>query len=299
MSVILMYHRVADLHHDPFGLAVHPDHFAAHIEHLQQRGDTVPLEDVLRRGPSGRVAITFDDGYADNATAAAPLVVQAGLPATWFITAGWLGRRRFWWDRLAEALLGAPESTTGMDVEIHGRALWLDLRTSTSRATALHFIHRHLRPLPPETLRLTVHQLVDQFGGLDQPGRDDLTMTVQQLRNLADQPLQEIGAHTRTHIQLHEQTEDLQRSEVLGSVSDLVGLLDRPVRAFAYPFGVPDAIGPIAPRLVEEAGCRLACTTSPGLVHRGSDPFRLPRLYVQDWDGEEFAQRLKAALSRR
>ncbi|SNS90140.1 Polysaccharide deacetylase [Geodermatophilus saharensis] len=298
MSVILMYHRVADIPHDPFELAVHPDRFAAHVEHLSSLRRTVPVEDVTARHSAGGIAVTFDDGYADNATVAAPMLAAAQLPATWFITAGRLGQRRFWWDRLIEALLGPHPLRDSVDVRISGRDHWLDLRGADARRTAMRFLHTRLRPLPPEELEATVDELVDRMGA-PAPAQDDLTMTVEQLRELAALPLQEIGAHTRTHVQLGGQPEHLQRAEILGSVEDLSTLLHRPVRTFAYPFGVPDAVGSRAPRLVEEAGCVLACTTSPGVVGRRSRPHLLPRLHVRDWEGDEFAARISQTLSRR
>ena len=298
MSLILMYHRVADIPHDPFDLAVHPDRFAAHVEHLSDLGRTVPIEDVTAGHSAGGVAITFDDGYADNATVAAPMLDAAQLPATWFITAGRLGRRRFWWDRLIEALLGPHPLRDSVDIQIAGRDYWLDLRGAMARTTAVRFLHTRLRPLPPGELEAAVDELVLRMGA-PAPGQDDLTMTVEQLRELAGRPLQEVGAHTRTHVQLGGQPEHLQRAEVLGSVHDLSTLLQTPVRTFAYPFGVPDAVGTRAPRLVEEAGCVLACTTSSGVVGRRSRPHLLPRFHVRDWTREEFAAHLSQALSQR
>ncbi len=290
-----MYHRVAALQRDPYGLAVHPDHFAAHVERLQKTGIVVPLEDVIQRGLRGRIAITFDDGYADNATLAAPILADAGLPATWFITSGRLGARGFWWDRLGEAFLGAAPSLTSIDLTVAGRELWLDLRTPVARLTALKFINRQIRRLPPESVETAVDEVVLALG---QPDMVDsgVTMTVAQLRELAALPMQEIGAHTRTHQHLNQQPSDVQRAEIAGSVSDLAELLHRQIRSFAYPFGVPDAVGSLAPRLVEEAGCLLACTTSPGSVRRRTNRYLLPRLYVQDWHGDEFASQLRTAL---
>jgi hypothetical protein len=52
-----------------------------------------------------------DIGYRDNVELAAPLLAAAGLPVTWFNTAGRLSGQRFWWDRLTHALLG-PHSPT-------------------------------------------------------------------------------------------------------------------------------------------------------------------------------------------
>jgi peptidoglycan/xylan/chitin deacetylase (PgdA/CDA1 family) len=162
----------------------------------------------------------------------------------------------------------------------------------------MRFLHTRLRPLAPDRLEQTVDELICRMGA-PAPVRDDVTMTVAQLQELAARPLQQIGAHTRTHLQLAGQREDVQRAEIEGSVQDLSALLQRPVRTFAYPFGVPEAVGPLAPRLVEEAGCVLACTTAPGPVQRRSKPHLLPRLHVQDWGADEFAARLSEAMSHR
>jgi peptidoglycan/xylan/chitin deacetylase (PgdA/CDA1 family) len=119
-------------------------------------------------------------------------------------------------------------------------------------------------------------------------------MTVDQLHAMAASPLVQIGAHTRTHLQLLGQREQVQRDEVIGSVEDLRGLLGSPVTTFAYPFGSESAVGELAPRLVEEAGCALAVSTRSAAVVRGDDRWTLPRLNVQDWPAEELARRIRA-----
>jgi len=297
MTIILMYHRVAALQRDPYGLAVRPEHFAAHVGHLRALGSVIPLSEALHRGPRPRIAITFDDGYADNATLAAPMLADAGLPATWFITAAQLGRRRFWWDRLAECLLGDHEVPGSVDLEIGGRQLWLNLRMPEARAAALQFIHRRLLTLSSEAVASSVDAIVDALR-TPTPADDALTMTPSQLRSVAALPLQKVGAHTRTHVHLAGQPVEVQREEIHGSVKELSSLLGYPVEDFAYPFGGPGTVGKVAPRLAEEAGCRLACTTVPGPVRRRSTPYLLPRVTVGDWDCDEFAHRLNRALSR-
>jgi peptidoglycan/xylan/chitin deacetylase (PgdA/CDA1 family) len=297
MSIVLLYHRVAAPLADPFDLAVHPDRFAAHAEHLTRLGATVPLQDVVdSRGGRG-IAITFDDGYADNATLAAPLLAEAGLPATWFITTATLGRRRFWWDRLCSALLSTPAVPDSIDVSVGGQDLWLDLRTSSARRTSLTFLHRRLLPLQPDQIEATVARVLEALGS---PGseEDDHTMSIQQLCHLASLPLQEVGAHTRTHAHLATQSADRQRHEIDGSVRDLESLIQRPISSFAYPFGGPGTVGPLAPRLVADAGCQLACTTIPERVERRADRYQVPRMTVLDWDANEFAMRVSAALGR-
>src|SRR5262245_34238352 len=77
--VILMYHSVDDRRgrSDLWGLSVSPQNFASQIEALTSERTVVPLEELARsvragRLPRGVAAITFDDGYANNATYAKP-----------------------------------------------------------------------------------------------------------------------------------------------------------------------------------------------------------------------------------
>lgn len=289
-GVVLMYHRVAAVEDDVYGLAVHPERFAEHVDYLVGRGCVVPLSGILDAGRATKIAITFDDGYADNATTAAPMLAAAGLPATYFITTGRLGGRRFWWDQLAAALLGEHPLPDGVDLAVGGRELWLALHTPSARRTALHFIHRRLRPLPPDEVQATINVLLERLGAPEP--HEGLSMSVDQLRVMAELPLVDIGAHTRTHLQLAGQRAALQRDEIIGSVSDVSALLTRPVTAFAYPFGSANAIGPLAPRLVQEAGCSMAFSTHAATVENRSRRYMLPRLNIRDCNAHELAERI-------
>jgi len=97
---VLTYHRVNDRHpHDR--LTVHPDAFAAQMEALAASGrPVVSLRETLPalRGaaplPSRSVALTFDDGYADNLAHALPILSRFGFPATFFVVTGLMGTER-------------------------------------------------------------------------------------------------------------------------------------------------------------------------------------------------------------
>ena len=128
--VILMYHRIADPAYDPWGLAVSAVHFKDQLGALKTRRHPLPMAALVENLKSGTlddrmVALTFDDGYVDNVTTAKPLLEAAGVPATTFLTTGWLGRTdEFWWDELAEMCLGG---TTAVDrtIEIGSRSIVL------------------------------------------------------------------------------------------------------------------------------------------------------------------------------
>ena len=104
--LILMYHRVGDATVDPHRLSVSARRFADHIEIIAQRRQPLPLAELARALGAGTlandaIAVTFDDGYAANIPNAVPALCQHGVPATMFVTSGYIGgAHEFWWDEL-------------------------------------------------------------------------------------------------------------------------------------------------------------------------------------------------------
>jgi peptidoglycan/xylan/chitin deacetylase (PgdA/CDA1 family) len=98
---ILGYHSIGHL---PHTLAVRPDAFRAQMEAVAASGAT-PISlaaalELLDAGPvAGRhVCVTFDDGYRDNLTVAAPILRELGIPATVFVATGAVdGTAPFYW----------------------------------------------------------------------------------------------------------------------------------------------------------------------------------------------------------
>ena len=92
MSLVLMYHRIANVEHDPHGLCVSPVHFAEQLDVLNKKFETVALPELIRsfsigKFPIADVALTFDDGFIDFQEAYA-LLKKADVPATLFPVTG-------------------------------------------------------------------------------------------------------------------------------------------------------------------------------------------------------------------
>ncbi|HEX6901605.1 MAG TPA: polysaccharide deacetylase family protein [Thermoanaerobaculia bacterium] len=86
-AAVLLYHRVAEPASDPHGQAVRPDTFESHLEMLRREYHVAALPDLIgKRYQDRTVAVSFDDGYADNLTAAAPAAARLGVPITVFVT---------------------------------------------------------------------------------------------------------------------------------------------------------------------------------------------------------------------
>ncbi|GIW97007.1 MAG: xylanase [Pirellulaceae bacterium] len=94
---ILFYHRVADRHANPWTISTAD--FARHLDWLETHFDIVSLEEVqqrIRRGicPRPTVAITFDDGYAENCDFALPELIRRQIPATYFVATDFVAHGR-------------------------------------------------------------------------------------------------------------------------------------------------------------------------------------------------------------
>src|SRR5690606_24248822 len=108
-AVILMYHRICEPRDDPWELAVHPNHFEAHLSWLKNNFEVIPVSEMIRRIGNGglhrTVALTFDDGLKDNYNNAAPLLDWHALPATFYLaTSAMRAGYVYWWDTLLDLI---------------------------------------------------------------------------------------------------------------------------------------------------------------------------------------------------
>jgi peptidoglycan/xylan/chitin deacetylase (PgdA/CDA1 family) len=314
--VILMYHRIADERVDPWGLAVSPARFEEHLQVLRRSRYPLPLTEFVRNLmagtlPSHAVALTFDDGYADNFFAGKPRLAAADVPATVFLATGYLDRPgEFWWDELARLLL-LERSAQRLELVVRGDAFHLEFGTErlarandawrawaaplTSRQRAYLAIWQALRPLEDEERRALMAEIRSSFGNGDTRPNLGRAMTFEEARALATDGLVRIGAHTVTHPLLTNLDASSRRREIVASKAACEAVTGGHVQGFTYPYG--DLNGEVR-SAIEGAGFEYACSTRHGPVTADSDILALPRIHVLDWDGDDFNRTLHLSAAR-
>jgi len=299
-ALVLAYHRVAKLPTDPQFLCVSPSHFREQLEVLRAGFRILSLKqlaDALEhsRLPSRSIAVTFDDGYFDNLLEAKPLLQRFEVPATFFITTGYLGtQREFWWDELERVLLVPTQAPAALEIDLSSSKHRWDASTRDQRSLAYRELIELLRPLHPSIRERALQSLRRQCGISEQGRPTHRALTPVEVTQLITDGLLDAGAHTVSHAQLAFLPEDTQREEILTSRRTLEELTGRKVEYFAYPYGTFSDVGDVTRDIVRGAGFKLGCSTNRTCTTKGTNRWWLPRFGVRDCDGAEFARRLDA-----
>jgi peptidoglycan/xylan/chitin deacetylase (PgdA/CDA1 family) len=222
-AIILMYHSVAPDEQARFiepRNRIAPPLFDRQMAFLRDERRVVPLsalaDDIAagRTPAAGTVCITFDDGYRDNLTMAAPILEKYGLPATLFLATGYVERAETQW------------SDT-----LH----WL-FSCATRHEMNLAEVHAHLLESEHDQRVELLAEIKRQLAPAGKPPR--LTLDWDEVRRLCRRyPLFEIGGHTRNHIDLAKHHDEAARAEIEGCAADLERELGARARHFAFPYG--------------------------------------------------------------
>jgi peptidoglycan/xylan/chitin deacetylase (PgdA/CDA1 family) len=108
----------------------------------------------------------------------------------------------------------------------------------------------------------------------------------------------EIGAHTRTHVNLGEVSGETAQQEIIGSRERLERELSATVESLAYPYGRRGNMTEANRTLVKAAGFRCCCSAYGGVNRRGTDPFCIERVPISPWYASPSQLGLEVALGR-
>jgi peptidoglycan/xylan/chitin deacetylase (PgdA/CDA1 family) len=293
---ILIYHRVLPVR-DPMRPGEPTvDEFDAQMRILRQFFHPLPLVEAVERLqagtlPDGAVCVTFDDGYADNEIHARPVLGKYRIPATVFVSTGFLNGGRMWNDTVIEVIRGCKDSALDLRELNLGR---YPLDTIEKRREAADSILLQIKHLDPNARIALVNDIAKRGPALP----DNLMLTDTQVQSLARNGVS-IGAHTVNHPILSSVPVGTAHREIQDSKLYLEKVVQEPINVFAYPNGRPELDYGIAHRnLVSEMGFKAAVSTHWGVGTCESDRYQLPRFTPWDRHPVKFGLRLLANFRR-
>lgn len=279
---ILAYRRVLSRPDPLFPEQIDARRFEQQLRVLVRWFRVLPLAEAVRRLREGTLpqraaCITFEHGYADNATVALPLLQRYQAPAAFFVATGFLDGGCVWQDAVAEVVRNAPAER--LDLGAVGFAVY-DLRCPVRR-------------------RAVIDMLVDSLGRLSPADR------LARIRAMAPPPTppmlstdevlalhragMEIGAHTVSHPVLSAISNADARAEIAAGRAALQDIVQAPVRLFSYPSGKPGRdFEERHVRMLQSQGFDAAVTSVRGAARAATHPLMLPRMAPAARDGGRF-----------
>lgn len=275
---ILMYHRFCNSGSNS-GISEHS--FERQIAFLSQYFDCLTVSQVAERLVVGKgvsrgkpvVCVTIDDGYADFYETAFPILKRHQVPASFFVTTGFVdGRCWFWYDRL--------EWIVGHDADKHvtsnGRTFSSDEWNNDKSKVWGVLVSDYLKKDGSEIERL----LLDLASQIDVVVPEEVpaqyrAVTWDQLREMQDSGI-EIGGHTVNHYSLGR----LSAADVVNELNTcrdrLTEELGGEPKAFCYPNGQPTDVPADYSSVLGNAG--FECSVVAYYDKFGmSDPYALRR----------------------
>ena len=244
------------------------------VANVVRLGDALAALDAGERLPGRAVSVTFDDGYRDNVELALPLLERLGLPATFFLAPGILGRDATpWWERLAWALRHATTSCVAWAAGADPR------RLPPGQVNEL------VTEVAPSLRRLTVREreqrVVELVAACAPDGEpDDAFLDWDSARAIVARGF-EVGSHSESHLILGCAPVTVQRADLAASRDALERAFGIPIRLLAYPSGRHEDYNAETIAAAEAAGYTHASTTVFGWNSPTTPRFELRRVVVE------------------
>jgi peptidoglycan/xylan/chitin deacetylase (PgdA/CDA1 family) len=300
-AVVLMYHSVVE---EPERTAnsIRISHsrasFESQMSALARRFNPVSIEQVTEfaaeggRLPTRSVAVTFDDGFADNHDVVLPILRRYSIPATFYImvnavetgTPPWYCRLNFAFSTTIVPEWNQPEN---------GRTF--ELGSADGRNAALSMAWDLGAARAGTAQEQLVGQIEESLHVEPLDARAGLMLNWDQVRALKEAG-HIIGGHTLSHPNLAHVTEGEARTEIRGCKERLEEKLGEPIQHFSYPHpALNPQWTPQTFQITREAGFRSAVLTTPGSVLPGDQPLSLKRIPAGK-DFDEWIWRLERAF---
>ncbi len=286
--VILLYHGVTDSqsHGIENYSAKHlqVDEFARQIEYVSKNCNVLSIDDIVTRTrnnePFGEyaVAITFDDGFRNNYTTAAPVLEKFGVPAVFYISSGIVNSTIMFWVDILEDCLNLSKKDR-ITVQLDNSVEFL-LREDSEKIQALKAIKSFCKKSNEETKNRILAQVQEQTGvtaSVDHASNYE-KISWSELRAMNSSDLFTIGGHSMYHDILSALPPEKMASDVELSIRLLEYNLNQQITHYSYPEGQENHYNEMVIDKLKELGIVCSPSAIAGTNRPQTDLFHLKRI---------------------
>jgi peptidoglycan/xylan/chitin deacetylase (PgdA/CDA1 family) len=214
--------------------------FEKQMRHIANNYNVMSLDEIVQRVSKkesirGCVAITFDDGFRDNYDNAYPILKKYDLPATIFLTTGYIGTGIVPWF-IKERYIFMKTKKTQLRFSSCDKQFFISMPTIRDRFLASDKLMIYLKNCSKSQRNIMLNQLCEKFEVNDFQDIDSIMLNWEQVREMSQDRIN-FGAHTVSHPVLSKVNPDIAKKEIFESKETILKKTGNPVNCFAYPFG--------------------------------------------------------------
>jgi len=276
---IIPYHMIVDKPNGFYPETSTRD-FEKQIDHLAKNYNIISLNEMVHRiknrMPLRRcVAITFDDGFRDNYEIAYPILRKYNVPATIFLTTGYINSGAApWFIKLRYIFMQTDR--TYFQLSHEGTTISCPIHTKKEKFAASDRVMAYVKSCPNEQRLSLLDRLCKELEVNEFQGIDNLMLTWDQIKAMASNGIF-FGAHTVNHPILSRTSMEIAEREIRESKKTIEDKIGKPITSFAYPFGKKSQYSPEIFSILEELGFKCAVTTESGTNTHRVNLFELNR----------------------
>ena len=287
---ILLYHGVTN--HISFGIEnnhkkhIQEDIFKRQMEFVKQTSNILSVDDLLDFSSEQKilgknVIITFDDGFENNYSVAAPILDSLGIPAVFYVSAGIVDTNLMFWVDVLEDCINLTDKQN-IEIIMAERLYVFDMTTFESKLNALNIIKGYCKRCVANEKDNIMQQVQEETRIVSKISHSPnyRKITWKQIKELNSNKLFTIGGHGMYHNILSK----LDSKRLIEEISLSLGLLEyhlgEKVKHYSYPEGLEEHFNQKVIDQLISSGVRCCPTAMPGPNSSIKDLFRLRRNMV-------------------
>tara|TARA_E500000178_G_C17023515_1_gene756745 strand:- start:1822 stop:2748 length:927 start_codon:yes stop_codon:yes gene_type:complete len=289
--LILLYHGVTDVvsngienysrKHLDFKL------FQNQMRLLKSKYNVISMDDVfyMKRNnlkfPKRSVAITFDDGFENNYSIAAPILDKFKVPATFYICANIVNSETmFWVDKIEDCI--NRTKTKQIIISLGGRKKIFKLDTYKKKIKCVEIIKNYCKKIKVKQKDRIINDLINRTFVLPKitTSKNYEKLKWNQVKKMYKNSLFTIGSHSLNHEILSMQNKEQMKKDVSKSLQIFNKKLNTEIRHFSYPEGQKNHYNEYIIKFLKKSGILICPSAVIGQNSRQIDLFNLRRCMI-------------------
>ena len=289
--IILCYHGVTDykskgienynLKHINYKL------FEKQIKKIKKNYVALSMNEVVMyirekiKFPKNSLAVTFDDGFKNNYTIAAPILEKYGIQSTFYLSTGFIETEKMFWVDIVEDTINRTKKNK-IKLNIDNKTLIFKTESFKNKIDSTKKIKTILKKTPVIIKDQIIKSLVKVTNVIPSTNASEnyKKLSKIEIKALGSNKLFTIGAHTINNNSLTMLKSKELKKEISGSISYLSNLLKIPINHFSYPEGSKKDFNDQIIKYLKKSEIICSPSAIPGFNNFKTDPFKLKRFMI-------------------